>query len=172
VIPPLRERPTEIGDLAQAFLQSAARQTGRGYEPALSYEALEVLKGYSWPGNIRELRNVVERAVLLCGPGPILPKHLPLEKIRVTFAAHPAPGPPAGAPTSAPLRAPLPLPSSSPTPTPPPLDDGDPEKQRILDALNRCAGNQTAAAKLLGMGRRTLINRLDQYGIARPRKGR
>jgi two-component system response regulator AtoC len=49
-------------------------------------------------------------------------------------------------------------------------DDGDPERRRIIDALDRCAGNQTRAAKVLGISRNTLLARLDAYGIPRPRK--
>jgi DNA-binding NtrC family response regulator len=82
VIPPLRERTSEIPDLARAFAAQAARQMGLAQQPALASEALEMMMSYSWPGNIRELRNVVERAVLLCGRGPVLPAHLPLEKMR------------------------------------------------------------------------------------------
>ena len=48
--------------------------------------------------------------------------------------------------------------------------DDDPERQRIIDALEECAGNQTRAAKMLGISRNTLLARLDQYGLARPRK--
>jgi hypothetical protein len=81
VIPPLRERLDEIEGLAKAFIQSASAQAGRARPPVLSLEALTLLRRYGWPGNIRELRNVIERAVLLCGDGPIALEHLPVEKM-------------------------------------------------------------------------------------------
>jgi len=186
VIPPLRERASEIPDLARAFVSQAARQMNLVAEPSLSREALEVLRRYSWPGNIRELRNVVERAVLLCGAGPIQPQHLPLEKMRVTFGvqASEAMTPPQLA--AWPARPPLVHSGRSTAPTIAPPEPVDPEpatvrvpspsepeeKVRILNALAECAGNQTAAARLLGVSRRTLINKLELYGITRPRKGR
>ena len=193
VIPPLRERSSEIPDLARAFMSQAARQMNLASEPTLSREALEVLRRYSWPGNIRELRNVVERAVLLCGSGPIQPQHLPLEKMRVTYGvqASEALTPPQLAAWPMPIRPPAPR-SSAPTMAPPDGADSSaswssvtdpvtvrvaspdepPEKIRILEALAECAGNQTAAARMLGVSRRTLINKLELYGITRPRKGR
>jgi two-component system, NtrC family, response regulator AtoC len=224
VIPPLRERVSEIPDLARAFIGQAARQMGMAAQPALSREALEVLCAYSWPGNIRELRNVVERAVLLCTGGAILPAHLPLEKMRVTLGMRPTPSalmpasvrqtlppgtmmpslgspgptmpPPsfgAAAHQPPPPRPPAPLPPPPSAAAPPlhgqaadptvqlvvPLEGSgahgggaESEKDRILRALNECAGNQTAAAARLGIARRTLINKLELYGISRPRKGR
>jgi two-component system response regulator AtoC len=118
---------------------------------------------------------MIERAVLLCGAGPIGVAHLPIEKMRATLA--PARPQVAGDPVSA--RA-LALPEH---------DDelqGEParplraivreqvesvERQRICDALARAAGNQSVAAKLLGMPRRTLVKRLAAYNIPRPRRG-
>ena len=115
---------------------------------------------HDWPGNIRELRNACERAVLLATGSVIERQHLTIDEPkrlpnRFALADHAA------------AR----------------LDDVDAdmpsqvratvaelEKQRILEALDKCAGNQTRAAELLGISRRTLINRLDEYGIARPRK--
>ncbi|HEY8428067.1 MAG TPA: sigma 54-interacting transcriptional regulator, partial [Sandaracinaceae bacterium] len=92
-------------------------------------EVLPLLARYPWPGNVRELRNAMERAAVLSGGGHILPIHLP-EEIR----EHGAAPPPAGG-----LRAEL---------------DGV-ERRRILEALERTGGNQTQAAALLGMPRRT-----------------
>jgi transcriptional regulator of acetoin/glycerol metabolism len=88
-----------------------------------------------------------------------LPAHLPLEKMRVTTGVQTMPATLATEPATSPA-------DDEPT-------DGEPadEKQRILAALAACAGNQTAAARRLGMGRRTLIKRLERYGIQRPRKG-
>jgi DNA-binding NtrC family response regulator len=150
VVPPLRERINEIPALAQKLAQAAGRQSGRPNEPSFSPEALARLERYGWPGNVRELRNVVERAVLLCTGDVITPEHLP--GIRQAQAATP---PGAGeAPRVETLREEL----------------AALERKRILDALAECGGNQTRAAKLLGMRRQSLVARLDEYGIPRPRK--
>jgi DNA-binding NtrC family response regulator len=134
-----------------------------------------VLEAYSWPGNIRELRNVIERAVLLCGGGTIRPEHLPMDKMRATYAAYPrpaaAPGeaspPPASPPAGPPPGGPADAPAAHPLDA---LYPGDAERDRIIATLERCRGNQTRAAKVLGMSRRTLIYRLERYGLPRPRK--
>src|SRR5262249_9414007 len=84
VIPPLRERVAEIAGLARSFADAAARDLGRS-PPALGADVIAALESYRWPGNIRELRNTIERAVLLCGAGPIELVHLPVEKMRATF---------------------------------------------------------------------------------------
>lgn len=191
-IPPLRERVSEIEGLATNFIVDAARRNRRTEVPTVSREALSLLQRYAWPGNIRELRNIVERAVLLCTDGRITAEHLPVERLQ----RHRVTAPPAAAP---------------PRTTPPPgatwrhisdddddgpqtrpairaaarvVDDGiapragenlkeavtDLERQRIVDALRSCGGNQTKAAELLGISRRTLVNRLNQFELPRPRK--
>jgi two-component system response regulator AtoC len=155
VIPPLRERPSEIEALAGAFL-AASRAPGAP-EPTLSPEAVAALKAHPWPGNIRELRNVMGRALVHSGGEAIQPEHLHLEAPRPASQAGPAP--------TASAPAPAPLPEG-------PLSQAIDalEKQRILDALERCAGNQSRAAKMLGISRGTLLSRLDAFGIPRPRK--
>jgi DNA-binding NtrC family response regulator len=153
LVPPLRSRPEEIEPLARRFVATSAKQLGRK-PPALSKAALALLAGYRWPGNIRELRNVMERAVLLCAGPTIEPEHLPREKLAALWVTPPAAGAPAPA-------AAAPAPAST---------GGDAERQRIIDALAECGGNQTRAAKLLGISRRTLLYRLDAMAIARPQK--
>ena len=153
VIPPLRERVGEIQQLARLFVAEAARAAGLP-EPRLSDEAIELLEAYAWPGNIRELRNLMERAVLLSSDDLITDEHLPTEKMRTGRVARAAGEPPGAAPRGATLR-----------------DDVDElERRRILDALDSCSGNQTRAARLLGISRNTLAARLEQFGIPRPRK--
>jgi two-component system, NtrC family, response regulator AtoC len=178
VIPPLRERVVEIPGLARSFVEAAARDMDRA-TPALGADVIAALEAYPWPGNIRELRNMIERAVLLCGAGPIAMAHLPAEKMRATLAPSRPPAAPPAAPvepstrTAAPSAAP-----DEPTPTADrPLraivreQVESVERQRICDALARAAGNQSVAAKLLGMPRRTLVKRLAAYNIPRPRRG-
>jgi transcriptional regulator with PAS, ATPase and Fis domain len=149
-IPPLRERPGEIAELARAFLAPAARAAGLATAPSLSQEAQELLVGYSWPGNVRELRNVIERAVLLSTDGVITAVHLPTDKMRQRVTRS------AGVPVADhdPLRAALEA----------------RERQRVEDALAQCGGNQTHAARLLGISRGTLVTRVNAYGLTRPRK--
>ena len=171
IIPPLRERVAEIEPLSRHFVQLACQSQNRLPEPELSPAALNMLTGYHWPGNIRELRNIIERAVVLCAGDAIEPGHLPGDKMQVVALEQTSSN---KALTPGSSAAP-PVPASS-TATNPALNalssDRQAEIERIKQALDQAAGNQTKAAKLLGVSRRTLINRLDQYGLPRPRKGR
>ena len=175
VVPPLRERVAEIPGLAALFLADASKRFGRLPAPSLSQEVLALLAEYPWPGNIRELRNLVERAVLLCEEGPITPEHLPVRKMSSHFARRVAPvsGQPAARSLAA-APAPEPVESAAPRGLRGPAQLREElqayERQRILDALSACAGNQTEAARILAISRRTLVKRLSEFQIPRPRK--
>jgi len=182
VIPPLRERPSEIEPLVRAFITSACGRMHRRPEPALAEEARGLLLRYMWPGNIRELKNIVERAVLLCTGDTITLEHLPVEKMGTTQPTSlvPPPLPPPRGRDSFPPRSfrnddPVPVPAPSDPQPSQPLDLKSEvealERQRIIDALERCAGNQTKAARMLGMSRRSFLTRLEAYNLPRPRKG-
>jgi transcriptional regulator with PAS, ATPase and Fis domain len=149
-VPPLRERIAEILPLAQHFAACAAGEMGVPLV-AISEEVIDVLERYAWPGNIRELRNVMEQAVVFSrGKTAIRVDHLPTE-VRQT---------------------PTPIPSAPPAPTNTLRGELEAlERRRIVDALERCSGNQTRAARLLGISRRTLVSRLAVHGLPRPRKG-
>jgi two-component system, NtrC family, response regulator AtoC len=148
-IPPLRERPDEIELFAATFLASACRELELG-ESALSISppVLEVLRTYAWPGNVRELRNAIERAAVLCTQNTILLEHLPPSMVRGHVRKDPSPE---TAVLASEIRS--------------------LERARIIEVLDRCSGNQTKAAELLGVSRRTLVSRLAEYGLPRPRKG-
>ena len=152
MIPPLRERLAELEPLAAMFVRAAATTQPL---PVISGDALELLRSYSWPGNVRELKHMMERAVLLCGGAVIEPEHFPVEKMRAV-------PPPAPASSEHVETAEIPRVRSIPK---------QDEEQAIIQALDRAGGNQTAAARLLGMSRRTLVNRLNDYtSVHRPRK--
>jgi transcriptional regulator with PAS, ATPase and Fis domain len=140
-VPPLRERGHQIAALAARF----AREAGSELTPA----ATASLAAHRWPGNVRELKNVVSRAALIAGGDPIAPEHLLFDAEPQAAAPAPEPAAPAAAPA---------------------LAADDPERARILAALDACAGNQTQAAKQLGISRATLVHKLDLYGVPRPRK--
>ena len=164
VLPPLRERRDEVLPLAEQFIASAAAPIGRSF--SLSEDAKQWLTSHDWPGNIRELRNACERAALLA-TGALIERH------HLTTIDDPAKRPASREHRrSATIPPPLGImaPSAADMPTQVRATVAELEKQRILEALERCAGNQTRAAEMLGISRRTLINRLDEYGIARPRK--
>ena len=159
-IPPLRERPEDLRRLCETFLQVAADDQERGSVPHLSRQAWQAIRSYDWPGNIRELRNVMARAVVLCSEDEILPGHLPLSRM----AARHADVMEVVRPNETPLR-----PKSAGSASEGPFEKQT-ERTQIVEALAACAGNQSRAAKLLGMPRRTFVSKLQTYGIPRPQK--
>jgi two-component system response regulator AtoC len=155
-IPPLRERRDEIPHLARMFLARARAE--QALPPlAIADATVALLTQHAWPGNVRELKNAIERGSVLCHGDVLLPEHLPPKVL-------------AGAtPTFESPRAPSSLPPP-PGPATPRPEAAAAERQQILDALERCAGNQTRAAEVLGISRRTLVSRLSEFDIPRPRK--
>ena len=144
VLPPLRERGAEdIERLARHFLVAHSRKHRAGRRaPRLSPAALDRLKSHRWPGNVRELEHCIESAVVLCDE-VIAAEDLPL---------------PRGA---AETRSPIDTASDSGAPK----TLAQVEKEHIERVLARCEGNQTAAAKTLGIGRNTLARKLRQFGL-------
>jgi DNA-binding NtrC family response regulator len=157
-IPRLRDRPSEILPIAMLFVRQAAGKLKRP-EPSIDDEAARALLQHAWPGNIRELRNVMERAVATCKNGALRAENLML-------------GPPT-VPVSRPSFRTTDTPDAVPPPSVPRGMRGELqalERRRILEALASTGGNQTRAAALLQVSRRTLTNKLNAYAIDRPRK--
>lgn len=170
-LPPLRERQSEIEPLMLTFLHRAAKNAGCE-PPALSREVREFLHVYPWPGNIRELRNLTERAFVLCGDDGVLTlQHLPVEArskvARGTFKVV-AEDPLARIQAIPPASSDIP-PAAIPSAI---ASVESAERDVIADVLQRCAGNQSRAAKMLGISRTTLVSRILQYNLPRPRGGR
>jgi DNA-binding NtrC family response regulator len=139
--------------LAAEFAARAARAAGRA-APVIDPAVQTRLTRHAWPGNVRELRNVIERAVVLCGDGPITLAHFPDAPAFGTAPARPVREAAAPSRTGALAR-----------------EIEAHERQQIIDALEKCGGNQTRAAAMLGISRRTLVGRLGHYDLPRPRKG-
>jgi two-component system response regulator FlrC len=143
-VPPLRERPSDIGYLAVHFAKTAAARNGLAVA-GVTDAAQSVLQRRPWKGNVRELENVMERAVLLAAGGPILPEHIPSDE--------------ASAPTVVPAAPSVPAPT---------IGSGngslwEMERELIFQTLARTKDNRTHAAKELGISIRTLRNKLKEY---------
>ena len=157
-IPPLRERQEEIVGLAEHFLSATCARIGRE-PPRLRRDAQSALLSYAWPGNLRELKNVMDRVALLARDAEVGADALGLPAgagARAAASSAPAAG------TSAP---------------PPARSSGDLrgeldafEKERIVRALEEAGGNQARAAQLLGLPLRTFVKRLTRYGLTRARR--
>ncbi|WP_332119189.1 sigma-54-dependent Fis family transcriptional regulator [Azorhizobium caulinodans] len=152
-IPPLRERGADIVTLAQTFAAAAASRLGRS-SLVFSAAALDRMQAYSWPGNIRELRNVVDTLVALAEGDRLNESDLPPEVL-----AAPSRSP---APVSRPLNN-----GSEGSPPPPGADLKAAERAAILAQVTACGGNLTEAARRLGIARSTLYVRLAEYGDGR-----
>ena len=140
-IPPIRERPDDVLPLLEHFIRLYNAKFQCNIQ-GISEEAKTLLVAHSWPGNVREIRNVVERAMVLEDSGVITPASLALGQ----GAIYPADS------------------------GPPPLAAGessleDVERAMLESALEKCSGNQTRAAKMLGVSRDTLRYRIKKFGL-------
>ena len=144
LVPPLRKRPEDIPELANYFLQRLDAETGRKIR-GFTEDAMEQLLKYRWPGNIRELKNVVERAVVLCTGQFIGPNDLLLSKIAT-----------AGDTAESPQMIPGCIPCSL----------ADMERRHILGVLNHTGWNKSRAANILGIERSTLDRKIRRYLLA------
>ena len=148
-MPPLRERPEDIPLLVRAFLAEFNRENGANVR-GFSREAMERMLAYGWPGNVRELRTAVEHAVVLCRGDEAGLRELPAG---VRGAEGGASDGAVGGEE---------------------LSWADSEKRLIVKALEQTGGNRAEAARRMGMSRRTLHRKLNQYGLvqaARRRRG-
>jgi DNA-binding NtrC family response regulator len=150
ILPPLRERKEDIPLLAKHFLSVFDHKMKRGVS-GFSDSVMDLLLNHSWPGNIRELEHVIERAYVLCNGDTITTEHLPAEVMT------------AESPQSA-VSEPA-VPRSVPAQPIPAAMDTEDEIERIIDALRRTAGNKAKAARLLGMDRSTLYRKISSYNI-------
>jgi DNA-binding NtrC family response regulator len=161
-IPPLRERPADVLELAQHFVKKYALANGMPLRP-LSADARRALVVSRWPGNVRELENTIHRAVLLAS-GP----EIGVDAIRAPDGARLSEASEASAVTHAAVAA------EQVTRALVGRTVADVERHLILDTLRHCLGNRTHAANILGISIRTLRNKLNEYagdGTAIPAPG-
>jgi transcriptional regulator with PAS, ATPase and Fis domain len=144
-LPPLRERLADLEALAEVLMEDIVRRAGIGPR-TLSADALEALARQSWPGNIRELRNTLEQAVLMSDDRVLTAGHFSTAATRAS-APPPSPLPPLPPPRLRPLAEQV----------------AELERRAIHEAMAATAGNRAAAARLLGMPRSVLYQRLQRF---------
>ncbi len=169
-LPPLRERMEDLPELAFFLLQQAAQRMEKNVS-GFESEAMEALTSYRWPGNIRELGNAIERAVVLCEKKRIslaeLPEELVTPRIErtssdVTFVEM--------KPLSNQVEMPSPESFIVEQDAPSPkrkrkFENDEQERQELEHALQQCSGNKAEAARMLGMPRSTYYSKLKKYSI-------
>ena len=167
--PSLRERKEDIFELAVHFLGRHAERAGRSVGH-IDDDAVEALISYDWPGNIRELENLIERAVVLCDGPALTLDDLPPE-IRQPGRRRLRSSPAIAARARSTSKAMVGSRAPGEGPDDPARPDSDPEgvafeRHRLLDALEQARGNKSVAAKLLGMPRSTFFSKLKKHGLA------
>lgn len=142
-IPPLRERAEDIPQLIDHFIKLAndAHPETSGKVAGVTPEARRALMGFDWPGNVRQLRNVIENMVVLAGEGKLTVEDLPAELRGPDRPIEDRAGNLAGVSIS------------------------EAEKQLIANTLRMLSGNRSQAAKILGIGERTLYRKMKEYGL-------
>jgi len=145
-VPSLRERKLDLEQLVPQFIADCNRKSAKSVSQ-ISAQAWQLIKAYNWPGNIRELRNVLERCVLLASDKNLPVEWLQLQNVQGTTTA----------PSTTQEGVFIPLDGS--------LSLHEMEKFIIQEALNRCDANVTAAARMLGTTRETLRYRVQKYHL-------
>lgn len=140
-LPPLRERREDIPLLVETFLSRIREKTGKPIS-GLSAEAMRRFMAHPWPGNVRELKSALEYACVIADHGHLEPEHLPLQ-----FAGKAAVCPPEARAQAAPAP-----PARGP-------------REELLEALRLAGGNKSEAARLLGVNRGTILNRMRKFGV-------
>jgi two-component system response regulator HydG len=153
-VPPLRERGADIPELVRHFLQIVAAR-GHAVPRSFTNEAMALLRSHDFPGNVRELRNVVEHCCATAKAGDVHSWHLP-QYLRQTAGAQPGSGT---------FRCAEPLATREPVAEAPLVPLKELERQHILRALEVTAGNKASAARLLGISRHQLYVRLERLGL-------
>lgn len=148
-VPPLRTRPADIVILANHFANVAAEANGRP-GCTLEAEASALLAAQLWPGNVRQLENFVERLIVLYDGPLVLRDHVERELAREAARERPARA------SSADLRAHAPLDAQR----------RDAEREAVVEALSHANNNRSLAARILGISRRTLYNKLEELGLS------
>ena len=148
----LRERPEDIEPLANHLL----KLVGGTNPPEIAPDALAALRAYHWPGNVRQLRNCLERAVILANNGMITVSELPPEVVRAPFLTQPAPSV---------ASQPGTLTSEAPVASTSALSLREVERQQILSALEQTGWHRGKTAELLGISPSTLYRRLRDYNL-------
>ncbi len=167
-LPTLQERKDDVFELALHFLKSASQKASKSVS-SIDGEAMDALLSYSWPGNIRELENVIERAVVMCEGSKITLKELPLNvrngQTTSLGTRDTMPGLQSDVPPEKVLRVPTSvLAAVRRTATSKPQLEAD-EAVTLRQALDDCNGNKADAARLLGMPRSTFYSKLKKAGI-------
>ena len=144
--PALKDHKEDIALLVSRFLKEFSAQNG-GAVTGIDARAMKALEDYSWPGNVRQLRNAVEKMVVLSSGGKLTLDDVPVEILNTA-------GRSAEPPASAPANAPAPAQSLA-----------DAERDRILEVLASVGGNKTKAAEILGISRRTILRKMTEWGL-------
>lgn len=150
-LPALKDRPGDIALLVARFLKEFNGENGNRIT-GIDARAMKALEDYDWPGNVRQLRNVIEKMVILCAGEKLTLEDIPVE-IAGGSATQPVATPAKGAPIAA-------EPSTSAT-----VNLKDNEKMQILAALEKCGNNKSRTAEILGISRRTLHRKLKEWNI-------
>ncbi|MCQ2388383.1 MAG: sigma-54 dependent transcriptional regulator [Kiritimatiellae bacterium] len=163
-LPPLKDRPGDVALLAARFVREFSAANGNrvtGVDP----DALRLLERCSWPGNVRQLRNAVEKMVVLSAGGPLTAADVPADVRSDAERAMAAAGEPLAVSAPAPAMPPSAPAVSAPAPAALSGTLEDVEKARIRAALAEAKGNRTLAAKKLGISRRTIYRKIEEYGL-------